>query len=261
MIAAFFVVFGLHFHLRGQRPASCVFFMLAIATRQFVVQIPAALAAWEALRWLRKEKAASLASVVSPGLACVSLLVWVAFWGGLSPQPGIDRWVPLYPAPMMSPFEFILHYGLYFLVCVGFYFAFIEALIFRDLPENASLARSWVMAVALVLAVLFWISPPLLTAAHPGGAFGRVARALLPGEVGDVVRGTLYYALALFGVVRIIKAGGLALFIAMAGTVMSMKSQIPWEKYLLLSLLPLWYLRSRPNQLGGLPAAWASGTR
>jgi hypothetical protein len=260
MIAAFFLVFGLHFHLRGHPWAGCALFVLAIATRQYVFQVPAAIVAWEAIRWLRKEEGAHLVSVIAPGLACASLLGWIVFWGGLAPQPGIDRWIPRYPAPMLSPFAFILHYGLYFLVVLGAYFAVVEAVIFRELPSRSTLAQPWVAGIAVALAVLFWASPPLLTEGHPGGTFGRVTRTVLHGEVGDAIRMAMYYALAVIGAVRMGIAGGLTLLVALVCTIMSMKSQLPWEKYLLPCLLPLWYLRSRPDLPGGMSGVRASGT-
>jgi hypothetical protein len=260
MIAAFFLIFGLHLHLRGRPWAGCVLFVLAIATRQYVVQVPAAIAAWEAARWLRKEQGAHLVSVIAPGLACASLLGWIVFWGGLAPQPGIDRWVPRYPTPMLTPYAFILHYGLYFLVVLGAYFTAVEAVIFRELPSRSMLVQPWVGGVAVALAVLFWAAPPFLTEGHPGGIFGRVVRTMLPGEVGDAIRITMFYGLALIGAVRVGIAGGLPLLIVIVCTIMSMKSQLPWEKYLFPCLLPLWYLRSRPDLPGGMPGVRASGT-
>ena len=257
MIGAFFLVFGLHLHLRGRPWVGCALFVVAIATRQYLVEVPAAVVAWEAVRWLRREEPGQLVSVIAPGLACVSLLGWIAFWGGLAPQPGIDLWFPRYPAPMLAPFEFILHYGLYFLVTLGAYFAVVEAVLFWELPRRSSLTEPWVAVAALVLAVLFWASPPLLDPSIPGGAFGRVTRTFLRGDIGDAIRGTLYYGLALFGVVRLGIAGGLALVIALLCTIMSMKSQLPWEKYLFPCLLSLWYLRSRPDLPGGLSAVRA----
>jgi len=257
MIAGFFVVFGLHFHLRGRRWAGFVLFALAIATRQYLVQIPAAIVAWEGLCWLRDRDPARFRAAIAPGLACATLLGWIAFWGGLAPKPGLDHWVPLYPAPMMSVSSFILHYGLYYLVILGFYFAAVEALVFRELPRRETLFQPWVAVVAVALALLFWLSPPFLSGGHPGGPFGRIMRAALPGPAGDMLRITIYYVLALFGAVRLGIAGGLALLISVLGSIMSMKSQIPWEKYLFPCLLSLWYLRSRPDLAGGIPSVRA----
>ena len=254
MIGAFLLVLGLHQHLRGKLASSCVLFVLAIATRQYLVQVPAAIALWEGLRWLRGEESAHWSKGLAPGLACASIFGWIAFWGGLAPQPGIDRWVPLYPAPMMSPFHFVLHYGLYFLATLGAYFAVVEAAVFRSLPSRRELAQPWVALVALGLVVLFALAPPLLQDGHRGGAFGRVTQTLLDGSIGNPLRMLFYYALALFAVVRLGLAGGLPLLITLLGVVLAMKSQIPWEKYLFPCLLPLWYLRSRPDRPGGLAA-------
>jgi len=129
--------------------------------------------------------------------------------------------------------------------------------VFRKLPPREKFAVPWVAVVAIAVAVLFWISPPFLSDNRPGGLFGRATRLLLPGEIGDWIRLLLYYALAVFAVVRVGLAGGLALAIGTIGTIMSMKSQVPWEKYLLPCVLSLWYLRSRPDLNGGIRAVWA----
>ena len=62
-------------------------FVCAIATRQYLVQIPAALAAAEALGWLRGERERWKAVAVC-GAACATLLGWVAFFGGLATRRG-----------------------------------------------------------------------------------------------------------------------------------------------------------------------------
>jgi hypothetical protein len=62
-------------------------FSCAIATRQYTVQIPAALAAAEALGWLHGERERWKA-VAACGAACATLLGWIAFFAGSRTRRG-----------------------------------------------------------------------------------------------------------------------------------------------------------------------------
>lgn len=253
IIGTFFAVFALHAHARGRLLLALLLFTLAICTRQYLVQVPAAVALWEGLRSLRGED--RVKETVVAGLACCTVLVWIAFWGGLAPVPGLDRWTALYPSPMLRPTEFIVAYGNYFLVGLGAYFVVPEMLLTGRRPPRALLRARWAHLVALGLLVAFLIDPPLLSGDQPGGIFGRITRAIID-PVSEPLRIALYYGLALLALLRFAPERGIAFWIVATGCVMSMKSQIPWEKYLLPCLAPLWYLRSRPHRKVGLGAAW-----
>jgi hypothetical protein len=215
----------------------------AIATRQYLVQVPAALAASESLAWLggspgRWKTALACAAAVA------TLVIWVAFFGGLAPRAGIEAWVPLYPAPMLEASAFVLHHGLFALTGLGAYFVLLEALLYRELPARDALLRPRALLVAAVLAGLFAVDPPFLTASHPGGPIGRISRLLLPSPDFDRARVCVYYLLALAAAVRFTARLDAAFWIVAAGVVLSMKQQIPWEKYLLPTLSSLWILRA-----------------
>jgi hypothetical protein len=220
----------------------------AIATRQYLVQVPAALAAAEAFAWYRGD-AERWRTALAAGAATATLGAWVVFFGGLAPRAGLDAWIPLYPAPMLEASALILHYGLYALSGVGAYFVLVEALLFRGLPPRAALLRRRNLVAGVVLAGLFLVDPPILTSNHPGGPLGRAARFLLPSPEFDLVRVGIYYVLALLTVVRFAIRIDVAFWIVAAGTVLAMKQQIPWEKYLLPTLSSLWMLRASGNLL------------
>lgn len=227
----------------------------AIATRQYLVQIPAALLAAEGLAWLRGD-AARWKTVAATAAATATLGGWVLFFGGLAPRVGLDVWIPRYPAPMLEPSSFILHHGLYALAGVGAYFVVVEAALFRSLPGRDVLLSPRNLVAAAALAGLFLLDPPVLTSSHPGGPLGRVSRALLPSPDYDLFRVAGYYVLAMLAVVRFSGRLDASFWIVAAGAVLSMKQQIPWEKYLLPTLSALWLLRA----LGDL-APYGTGER
>jgi hypothetical protein len=227
----------------------------AVATRQYLVQIPAALLAAEGLAWLRGD-GTRWKTAAAAAAATATLAAWVLFFGGLAPRAGLDYWIPLYPAPMLELFAFIPHYGLYALVGIGAYFVVLESALFRRLPERAAILCRRNLVAAVVLACFFLVAPPVLTAAHPGGPLGRISRLLLPSPELDLLRVALYYVLALAAVVRFSGRLDAAFWIVAAGVVIAMKQQIPWEKYLLPTLGALWLLRAT----GELPA-YGAGER
>lgn len=218
-------------------------FSAAIATRQYLVQIPAAFAAAEALAWLRGAPDRWKTALAS-ALAVATLGGWILFFGGLAPQAGLDAWIPQYPAPMLDPSSFILHYGLYALTGIGAYFVVLESALFRELPPRKRILEARTLVVAGVLAVLFLVDPPVLSVSHPGGPLGRMARTLLPSPTFDLARVAVYYVLALLAALRFSRRLDAAFWVVAAGIVLSMKQQIPWEKYLLPTLATLWALRA-----------------
>ena len=73
---------------------------------------------------------------------------------------------------------------------------------------------------------------------------GRAARLFLPAPDYDLVRVGVYYVLALLGVIRFSSRMDASFWIVASGTVLAMKQQIPWEKYLLPTLSVLWMLKA-----------------
>jgi len=243
VMAAAFAGVGTLAVLRRRPGLAFLALSAAIATRQYLVQIAAALAAAGALAWQRGDTG-RWKTAVAAGAATATLGGWVLFFGGLAPQAGLDAWIPRYPAPMLEASSFILHYGLYALTGVGAYFVVVEALLFRQLPPMRTLFRPRSLGAAVALAALFLIDPPILTSGHPGGPIGRLSRMLLPSPQLDLVRVVIYYALALLAVLRFSVRLDAAFWVVAAGAVLSMKQQIPWEKYLLPTLSALWILRA-----------------
>ena len=121
VMAAFFVYLGFRALESRRMVWAAVALTAGVATRQYMVVFPAALAAqiaWEGWFGDRRRWRDAWPAIV----AGLSLLGWFAFYGGLSSPAGLDRWIAPYPAPMMSAFDFMIEYGLYALACIGVYF-------------------------------------------------------------------------------------------------------------------------------------------
>jgi hypothetical protein len=241
-LGVFLVVAGTLAVARSRPLTAFAAFSLAIATRQYAIQIPAALAAAEGVAWLRGERERWKA-VAACTAGCATLLGWVAFYGGLANAAGIEDWVPYYPAPMMTAREFVLHQGLYALAGLGMFFVAIEAALFQRNPLGG-LRSARGAALALALAGLFWLDPPVLNASFPGGPLGRVSLLVLPAPDLDGARVALYYALALLALGRFTLRIDEGFWLAAAAFLLATKQQVPWEKYLYPTLAVLWTLVS-----------------
>jgi hypothetical protein len=224
---------------RGRAVLGWFAFVCAIATRQYLVQIPAAIAAVEGMRWLRGERV-RWPVVIACAASSVTVLGWLTFFRGLATQAGIDFWTPHYPAPMLHATEFILFHGLYALTGIGAYFVLVEALLFRRAPVPPEM-RSWRgLGLALALAGLFWLDPPLLSNTHTGGPIGRAAIELWPAPQFDWARLSIYYVLALLCVLRFAGRLDIGFWLVAAAFVLATKQQLPWEKYLFPTIGALW---------------------
>ena len=246
IFAAFFMFGGFWLYGRRRLVWSFVFFVLAVSSRQYMIAFPLALAAWEFLAGLRGDRRHWL-NGIGPLLAGASVVGWFVFFGGLGPKPGVEHWIPRYPAPMSSLFAVIPEYALYHLACVGFYFVVPEFLFFRRWRqfEVRDLLALGPLLIATGVLALFVAFPPLFPE-RPMGMFDRGARLVLSS---DFARVSFYYLLTVATCLRFSRMD-LASWIVLANACMIMKAQLAWDKYLLPTMVVLWYLRSR-NVLDG----------
>lgn len=242
VMAACIAFFGARLHLRGRPWPALALFVAAIATRQYMVAVPASLAAWELDRTLRGD-ARHWREAILTAIAAATLLGWIAFFGGLGPKPGIERWTPSYPAPMFEARLFIVEYALYYLACLGGYFVVPEFALFVRRVDWRAFARRRNVWIALLLAALFAVFPPFFPN-FPGGGFDRLVRLALPPGPGDVPRVALYWALACLACMRFAQRLDFAFFLVFVHAAMLTKTQLAWDKYMMPVLVLLWYLKA-----------------
>lgn len=230
IVAAFFVLAGVIAYRAERHVLAAGAFVLAIASRQYMVAFPLALVLFDAARGVRRWEA-----LVPQLLACASLLIWIIIFGGFAPDRAMQRWTPA----TADLWHVRPQHALYFLACVGLYYVVPETVFSRRWPARPGRRRGWIVAG---LAGMFLLFPPLanVQGLPTMGYLDRAAHALLP----DALRMLLFFGLALLACLRFAERTLPAtLVIANAGVMF--KAHIAWDKYALPLLVVLWYLYAR----------------
>ncbi|MDP6978414.1 MAG: hypothetical protein QF570_07415 [Myxococcota bacterium] len=242
--AAVFVMLGCYFYRRDQHLAGALFFALGIATRQYMVVFPAALVAHEGLRGLRGN-AIEWKRLVPYAVSAVTLLGWIAFFGGVGPADGLAEW----PRHQNALDSMSLAYSLYFLAAVGAYFVLPEWVIDRVGGQpKLELDRVAILAWG-VLVIAFLIDTPSY-ASEIGPLNRTVAYLLSYTGSADLIRPFVMFTFASATVIRFVRFD-LATWLVLANTCLMAFMWSPWEKYCMPLLGALWLLKS----MGALDAA------
>jgi hypothetical protein len=227
ILAAAFVLCGIAAYRTDRDALSAGCFVLAIASRQYMIAFPIALVLLELTLGERRARAA-----LAQALAAASLLIWIALWRGFAPPLSIERWTPGTTGLLSVRPE----HTLYFLACLGAYYVIPEALLARRIPD---VSRNVVLASALILGGLFLAFPPIANVqALPTMGYLDRAAHVLP----DGVRIFLFYLLALGAAVRFARRPSLELMLVVTNALLMSKAHVAWDKYALPLLVVLWYL-------------------
>ncbi|PZO42907.1 MAG: hypothetical protein DCF17_07365 [Shackletoniella antarctica] len=240
MIACTWLLLGLVAYVRDRPWVSCLAFVLAISSRQYMLAFPMAIATYEFLAVVNEQRQGQPVDLrqhqrwLAPALACLSLLGWVALFGGLAPADAIAA-----KSPDVQKSTLALTPGgaINFLAFIGAYIVIPEFLLFRPQAPLQALRNNWQkwLPIAAGLFVVCLIFPPLDT---PYGNMGNVAD-LLPFD-GLVM--AMYYGLALLTCLRFSKPN-LLFWIIVFNALIMMKA-IPWDRYVLPLAVAFWYLKS-----------------
>lgn len=240
MIACTWVLLGFVAYVRDRPWVSCLAFVLAIASRQYMLAFPAAIATYEFLATANQYRLGQPVSLsqhqrwLAPAIASLSFLGWVALFGGLAPADAIAA-----KSPDVQKSTLALTPGgaINFLAFVGAYIVIPEFLLFRPVAPLQALRHNWQrwLLIAAGLFVVCLVFPPLDT---PYGNMGKVAD-LLP-FYGLVM--AMYYGLALLACLRFAKPD--LLFWIVAFNALIMMKAIPWDRYVLPLAVAFWYLKS-----------------
>ncbi|WP_166481940.1 hypothetical protein [Scytonema sp. UIC 10036] len=231
IFATFFVLLGVWFYTRSQHIISCLAFILAIASRQYMLVFPVAIASHELISFLKNGFRMSR-RWIAPLIAASSIFIWIWLFNGLAPSTAISQQTT--PDVQKSISAFSLHSSLYFLACMGIYFVIPEWMLFsRNLNKQNFFNRRNIY-IALVLLVLFVFFPPL--EAH--GILIKL-EGFLPN---DFLRVVIFYCFAALTCMRFSRIN-LAFWLVFIHCGLMLKAY-PWDKYTLPLVVVFWYLKS-----------------
>lgn len=233
IIATFFVLIGFWFYVRNQQILSGFAFILAIASRQFMLAFPAAIVAFEVISALQSGSKIGARQFV-PLIATSSFFAWLLLFKGLAPSSALTSENLVVPLVQQQLFAIDPRGSLYFLSAVGLYFVIPEWLLFSRKVTLRSLLTKKVGLLAFCLLVLFIIFPPI--EAH--GILFKVTQAISIYPLKIV----FLYTLAVLSLIRFSHLN-LAFWVLLANTTIMLKAY-PWEKYLLPLLVVFWYLKA-----------------
>ncbi|MGB3574325.1 MAG: hypothetical protein WA783_22100 [Phormidesmis sp.] len=240
IIACFFGLLGVISYVHNRHLLSSLAFVLAIATRQYMLAFPAATLTYEfavyAIQAIRSRRfTLSKAWVwLSPLLASLTIFGWFLLFQGLAPQSAIE--VRTTPDVQQTLWALVPGHAINFLGFVGMYIVLPELMLFRSssiLQRWRQRPKVWIIVAVLLAAVL--VFPPIFVG--PGTVFKLVN--LLPYTV---LKMSLLYGLALLTCIRFSQLNMMSLFVLFNSLIM-MKAY-PWDKYILPLVVVFWYLKS-----------------
>jgi hypothetical protein len=245
MLACFLVVLGLMGYTRQRYLGSSLAFVLAIATRQYMLAFPAAIATYEfasvAVTWRQTKQInwSAQRSWLFPLLAASTILFWLYLFQGLAPQSAYS----VRDVPPVQTTAWALELGgvVHFLAFVGCYLVIPEFLLFNPRARFQHLRQRWpqhrrqffVIVLALLLYIL--VFPPHEPAS---GNVDKLAN-LMPHPL---IKLGLYYVLSLLACLRFARFTPMALFVAFSALIMI--KAYPWDRYVLPVAVAFWYLKS-----------------
>lgn len=240
MITCTWVLLGFMAYVRNRHWASCLAFVLAISSRQYMLAFPMAIATYEILRLANQYRQGQPVSPLqhqrwlAPALASLSFLGWVALFDGLAPASAI---VSHAPPVQKSTLDLTPGVAINFLSFVGAYIVIPEWLLFRPAAPLQALRNNRVkwLLIATGLLVVCLIFPPLDT---PYGNMDKIAERL-PFYGLELA---MYYGLALITCLRFAKLD--LLFWLVVFNALIMMKAIPWDRYTLPLVVAFWYLKS-----------------
>lgn len=237
MIACFWIVLGFVSYVRNRHLLSGIAFILAIASRQYMLAFPVGIAAFEVFSAFKKGGKLNL-KILIPVIASLSIVGWFVLFGGLAPAASLE--VRQVPDVQRSLLALTPHGGLYFLAVMGLYFIIPELILFgrgfslRTMLQDRTNYRLYVIILSLLL-ISFIIFPPTLVA--KGGLIKLLK--LIPF---DFLKVLLLYCLAALTCLRFANLK-LETWLLVFNTLIMMKA-FPWDRYALPLIVVLWYLKS-----------------
>ncbi|NET30810.1 MAG: hypothetical protein F6K19_02245 [Cyanothece sp. SIO1E1] len=237
MIACFLAFLGFWFYMHNRHVLSGAAFILGIASRQYILAFPMAIAAFELMAAWRASELKVRTQIpirwLAPVIASLSIAAWILLFQGLAPSAAIASKTSL--ESQLTWWVLEPENGLYFLTVVGLYFVIPEFILFHRQFKVSTLLNRKTFVLALGLLFLFFIFP---LSSSPHGLLPKIVQ-FLPYDSLKIV---LFYGLALLTCLRFSRIN-LTLWILLMNFLVMMKAY-PWDKYVLPLLVVYWYLKA-----------------
>lgn len=232
MIAIFFSFWGVWFYLRNQHGWSGLAFVLAIASRQFMLAFPVGIACYEIVACWRSGWRWSPRWIV-PLLAASTIFGWIWLFNG--PVPASGAVLRNIPPVQQQTFALAPDASLLFLASVGLYFVIPEWFLFSRRLEWRSVCSRKNGLIAAGLLILFILFPPVeLT--------GLIEAKLTDYFPHQALKFPFFYGLALLTCVRFSRID-LSFWLLLIHCGLMLKAY-PWDKYAVPLIVVFWYFKS-----------------
>ncbi|MEM9119437.1 MAG: hypothetical protein AAGD09_16390 [Cyanobacteria bacterium P01_F01_bin.56] len=239
MVACTWVLLGMVTYVHSRHILSGIAFVLAIASRQYMLAFPVAIATYEFLRAAREcygQKSINWRrqiAWIAPMLAALSIFGWFSLFQGLAPVSAtVDK------APAVQKTLWALEFGraVNFLSFIGLYIVIPELILFPPIRPLELVKENWKkwLAISVLLLIFCLASPPPVLG---NGNVFKMARLLsdYPFQF------CLYYGLALLACLRFARPDLMFWIVAFHAAMMT--KALPWDRYVLPLVVVFWYLK------------------
>ncbi len=241
MIASMLVLLGFVAYFKNRHGLSCLAFILAISSRQYMLAFPLAVATYELISMVNGYRQNHDIKLVwhwrwiAPLVASLSILGWVAIFQGLAPASAIPG-----KAPDVQQTMFALNPRgiVYFLSFIGAYIVIPELILFRPqtpLKTFRDNRNKWFLIAIGLLIYCLIVFPPVDSGS---GNIMKIGR-LIPGVWFQVA---FFYFLSLLTCLRFSKPD-LYFWLVVFNSLIMVKAW-PWDRYVLPLVVVFWYLKS-----------------
>ena len=239
IIASFWVLLGFVAYVHNRHLLSSIGFILAIASRQYMLAFPIAIALYEfiinalpVIKNNRKIKFYEQWRWIAPLIAASSILFWFYLFQGLAPSTGIEE---LAPTIQKTTWFLKPNRAIYFLAFTSIFIVIPEFILFRPKIDVSNLRWRKFTLIALAWLLYCIIFPPPTTS---DGMFSIIINLFHY----EVLKIALFYILSLLALVRFSRPN-LMLLCLLFNCIIMMKAHY-WSKYVLPLAIVFWYLKS-----------------
>ncbi len=241
MIACFWMLMGLVAYVHDRYILSSLAFLLAIASRQYMLPFPAAIAAYEfiiAIINIRHWHSISIVEQkrwIVPLVATLSIFGWFYLFQGLAPETALET--RSVPTVQEAVWTFTPNTAINFLAYIGLYIVIPEFILFHPLSKLQYLRQHWrkVTLISAAFLIVYAVFPPLM-AAH-GNLMNLLQ--LLPNHA---LQMSVLYGLSLLACLRFFRPNLMLLMVLFNSLLMT--KAYPWDKYILPLAVAFWYWQS-----------------